>query len=172
MCVAYLYGVPTYKGLQSFRQVARSWQTRAVDQDGYHTNVAGEGCRDLDGNEVVWTIDSVDAALIFCFQPIRSDDGEKHVTFSNLPIEVSDKVNASRNVVDINEQASVAKDFGETIVKPTCRGNRVLASIVDENLTSHRVTAKSLRATTICRLAASIVHANPLAACSGSRLNT
>jgi hypothetical protein len=127
MCVAYLYGVPTYKGLQRFRQVACFWQTRAVDQDGYDTNAAGEGCRDLDGNEVVWIIDSVDAALVFCFQPIRSDDGEKYVTFSKLPIEVSDKVDASRNVVDINEQTSVAKDLGEAIVKPTRRGNAARA---------------------------------------------
>jgi hypothetical protein len=65
-----------------------------------------------------------------------------------LPIQVSDEVDTSRNVVDIHEQAFAAKGLGETIVKPTRRANRILASIVDENLTNHRFTAKSLYATT------------------------
>jgi hypothetical protein len=75
MCVPHLYGVPAYKGLQRFGQVACLWQARVVGQYGYNTNVAGQCGRDLDGDEVIWVIDPADAAVVSCFQPIPSDDG-------------------------------------------------------------------------------------------------
>ena len=74
-----------------------------IDQNRNDTNVAGKRCCDLDGDEVVRIIEPSPSVLIFCFQPVGTDNHQNHIACSDLAVQMRHEIDPSWNVVDIHE---------------------------------------------------------------------
>src|SRR5260221_6639621 len=50
-----------------------------------------------------------------------------------------DKVDASRDMVDIHEEIISPETLGKSIVKPTGRADRIVSAVIDKNLSRYRL---------------------------------
>ena len=112
----------TGQRLQVVRQLIGARHFGAVDENRDHRNLPAKGGSNFNPYEVVGILESR-------ANPARADDGKQNPALLDLLVKVLDKIDTERDIVDVLEDALVAKLTRKAVVDPPDNRVTVMSSI-------------------------------------------
>ena len=132
---AELESLTTLQADQTRRQLISARHVCPVNQDRDNTDVALQGCLDLQTHKIIRIIKASSPTIIGDRKPLITDQRKQHVAGTDRPADNLDEIVAELYRVDIFEDLSGAEVLCESIEQPAGRVGGFVPPVAYENST-------------------------------------